>query len=43
MAVPVGARGAADGVGNDGCGIIVQKDGYGRVRGARKMAFGGES
>lgn len=30
---------AANGDGNDGCVIIVQKDGFGRVLGARKMVF----
>ena len=42
--LPLSALIAADGAGNDGCVIIVQKDGYGRVLGVRKMAFSeGES
>ncbi len=39
--LPLSALIASDGAGNDGCVVIVQKDGYGRVLGVRKMAFAG--
>lgn len=37
--LPPSALFASDGAGNDGCVIIVQKDGYGQVLGARRMMF----
>ena len=37
--LPRSALIAADGAGNDGCVIIVQKDGFGQVLGARRMSF----
>ena len=42
--LPMSTLIASDGAGNDGCVVIVQKDGYGQVLGARRMMFtGGQS
>ena len=37
--LPLNSLLAANGDGNDGCVIIVQKDGFGQVLGARRMSF----
>ncbi|MFP6731264.1 MAG: DUF1223 domain-containing protein, partial [Alphaproteobacteria bacterium] len=37
--LPLNSLLAANGEGNDGCVIIVQKDGFGQVLGARRMSF----
>jgi|AP95_1055475.scaffolds.fasta_scaffold56494_2 hypothetical protein len=39
--LPRSALIAADGAGNDGCVVIVQKDGFGQVLGVRRMMFPG--